>query len=118
MASIDPHDVETDPAIDVGAVLTRLRVAGIRVTEEHTGGGNWVAGIGEPGEYDENQGMRRFTVNVGPYYRGASDEPSWVGYAGDLYAVTFPADGEPVNVTATSADHLLSTILAATTDNH
>jgi hypothetical protein len=116
VTTIDPHDVDTDPAIDVSAALAELTRQGVAVSTEHTGGGNWVAGIGPRGEWDEDQSLYRHALNLGPFYRGDAGEPSFVGYAGDLYAVIdagqVPGYAAQVSETITSADHLRSILSA------
>lgn len=81
-------------AVDVSELTARLGDEGVSVSWQHTGGGNWVAGLGAFHGYDEEQGADVYDVMIGPVYR---DEGGvMVGYTGDLYVV---ANGETQTVT-------------------
>lgn len=79
---------------------------GIPITVTHTGGGNYVAGIGAHLGYDEEQGTDVYDVNVGPLYR---DAEGFTGEGGDLYLVSaYPAVPD---VTVHVAAQLLPTLI-------
>jgi hypothetical protein len=61
-------------------------VHGVPVHVDHTGGGNYVIGLGACLGYDEEQGTDRHEVNIGPVYREA--DGTFTGEAGDLYIVS------------------------------
>jgi hypothetical protein len=77
----------------------------------HTGGGNYVVGIGAYHGYDEEQGCDVFTVNLGPVYRDDWHGPApYTGEAGDLYLVS--ASPSRADVTVHTEGQLLPTILS------
>lgn len=74
----------------------------------HTGGGNYVIGVGAYRGWSEEQGTDVYAVNVGPVYR----EPHGplTGEAGDLYLVS--ASPNRPDVTIHVEGQLLPTILS------
>lgn len=73
---------------------------------DHTGGGNFVVGIGTCHGYDAEQGTDRYDINLGPVYM---DGGSFTGEGGDLYAVSIVPTRDDVTVHV--EDQLLPVLL-------
>jgi hypothetical protein len=73
--------------IPIGPALSYLRNEhDVPAAIVHTGGGNWVVGLGACHGYSEEQGTDVYAVNVGPVYR--EPDGTFTGEAGDLYLVS------------------------------
>jgi hypothetical protein len=91
------------PALDY--LWTEHRVP---ASYEHTGGGNWVVGLGACHGYSEEQGTDVYAVNVGPVYR--EPDGTFTGEAGDLYLVSASPNRDDVVIHIEG--QLLPTILS------
>jgi hypothetical protein len=96
--------IPVGPALDY--LWTEHRVP---ISYAHTGGGNWVVGIGAHHGYDEEQGADIYAVMLGPVYRG-QPYGMFTGEAGDLYLVS--ASPSRADVTVHTEGQLLPTILS------